>query len=318
MPHEVEILETPAVHNRGFHAAGIATMALNQLRHRLQGYRTPRPAAAPDISAALVYDDAVVRNWTDHLAHYLGGDAALPGRQILELGPGPDLGTGLLLLARGGGNYCAVDAHSLLGPDAPASHEALSDAIADLEKLDDESRRGLREVASGAGGSGGRLAYRHIPNFDLDELEENSVDLVVSHSSIEHFHDVDRTIQSLARCARAGAHFVAEIDLQTHTRWFRDHDPLNIYRYARPLYRSLCFPGSPNRVRPDDYLDSLDRHGWTNPRFYPRRVLASDYVKAVEPSLCQEFRGDVERLAWMSVVLCATRRSESRFRRSST
>ena len=47
------------------------------------------------------------------------------------------------------------------------------------------------------------------------------------------------------------AHLVAEIDLQTHTRWIRNVDPLNIYRYSGQLYGSFRFSdgdGAPARV----------------------------------------------------------------------
>lgn len=313
MPHDIEVLPSPGVHNRGYHLLGIALMSLNQLRHRVQGYRTPRPQAPGDPLEALRYDRAVVDNWLRHLTHYRGGDARLGGSDVLELGPGLDLGTGLLLLARGARSYCAVDAHPLIGANAAEKHRALANAVAEAEGLGDTALEELRLLAERAGSPSGRLAYRHLPGFALGELDDDRADLLLGHSSFEHFADMEAVIRELSRVARSGAALVTEIDLQTHTRWLRDHDPLSVYRYRKQLYRSLSFSGSPNRVRPDEYLRLLEENDFSNPRFYPRRVLDSDYVKRVEPSLARRFRGDVEQLGWMSVVLCATRRKRSRY-----
>lgn len=315
MASDIEVLARPGVHNRTFHFVGLAFMALNQWRHRIQGYRTPRPIAPRNTAEALRYDRAVVANWLRHLRSYeierpTAGSPA--DRDILELGPGLDLGTGLLLLAAGARSYLAVDAHPLLMPSPETVHRALAERIASEENLDDKQRNELLQAASSIRPDG-RLAYRHLPDFDLRSVDEESVDLVLAHSSFEHLSDVDRTLAQLSTCARSGAVLVAEIDFQTHTRWLRDQDPLNIYRYRTNLYRNFAFNGSPNRVRPDEYLEILDNHGWQDPRFFPRRVLDQRYVRAVEPALARRFRGDVEQLGWMSVVLCATRAKRPRF-----
>jgi SAM-dependent methyltransferase len=315
MPHEIELLPSPAVHNRLYHLVGIVIMSLNQMRHRIRGYRNPRPQDAPHATDALRYDRAVVENWLSHLSHYQAGEVDLKGKDILELGPGPDLGTGLILLAKGARSYTAIDAHPLVHRTSAEQHRDLAMAIAASFDLDDAGRRELVELALRPSETDSRLRYVHLPRFDLETLEPDSYDLVFSHSSLEHVSRIKRTIEQVSRTARAGARFVAEIDLQTHTRWVRDHDPLNIYRYRSSLYQSLSFSGAPNRVRPDQYIQFLEANGWTNPRIYPRRVLDPKYVHAVEPSLAKRFRGDPERLGWMSVVQCATKKKLSRFSR---
>ena len=59
------------------------------------------------------------------------------------------------------------------------------------------------------------------------------------------------------------------IDLETHSRWIRDKDPANIYRYPRWLYRLFHFPGQPNRLRPADYRQAFINAGWKNVRTSP-------------------------------------------------
>lgn len=316
MPHEIEVLPSPAVHNRLYHLAGLVIMSLNQMRHRIRGYRNPRPQDAPHATDALRYDGAVVANWLSHLSHYQASEIDLTGKDVLELGPGPDLGTGLILLAKGARSYTAVDAHALVYRTRPEQHRDLAMAIAASLELDDDQRHELVELAIDPSGRDARLRYIHLPNFDLEALDSDSFDLVLSHSSLEHVSRFKSTLEHVSRTARGGARFIAEIDLQTHTRWLRDHDPLNIYRYRSSLYKSLKFSGAPNRVRPDQYVEIFEACGWTNPRLYPRRVLDPKYVHAVEPSLAGRFRGDPERLGWMSLVLCMTKKKPNRFARA--
>ena len=71
---------------------------------------------------------------------------------------------------------------------------------------------------------------------------------------------------------------VHHIDGQTHMRWFRDHDPLNILRYPDTVYsRLLDFPGAPNRLRASDYQRLALQAGWSGEIVVNRRAPA-DYV----------------------------------------
>jgi SAM-dependent methyltransferase len=313
---EIEILRPRRIRNGIYHLVGLAFMTLNVVRHKIQGYRTPRPRMTANANEAFVYDRAVVNNWLEHLERHVGHDQAPQGLDVLELGPGPDLGTGMILLSRGARSYLAIDAHRLVTRTPAQRHRELAALIEQEEDLEHATIAPREALEAFLDGTGAALSYRHLPGFDLSTLADDSVDLVVSHSVFEHVDDVPATIRELARITRGGGHFVAEIDLQTHTRWIRDADPLNIYRYQRHVYRALSFSGSPNRVRPDEYLDAFESTGWGNPRIYPRRVLDPSYVDGVEPSLCPVFRGDPEQLGWLSIVLCATRRPAVRKRRA--
>ncbi len=319
MPDDIQVLPSPPVRNQAHHFVGLAFMALNMVRHKLRGYRTPRRHTTNDAAQAVAYDQAVVRNWRTHLEHYLGNTNPFAGRRVLEIGPGPDVGTGLFCLANGATSYLAVDAHALVHRDERDFHRDLARLITKETQCSEKLTTFLLKQAELFLNEDpdSLLTYRHLPNFDLAQIEPESVDLVVSHSCFEHLGDVERSFAQLTASLRPGAVLVSEIDLQTHTRWIRDADPLNIYRYRHRLYRSLAFSGTPNRLRPDSYLNYLESQGWGNFRLYPRRVLESSYVRRVEPTLHSRFRGDIEQLGWLSVVLCATRRGKQR-RRATT
>jgi hypothetical protein len=308
MTTDIEIVQPPALHNRLYHLVGLGFLSLNSWRHRIRGYRTPRPWFSRDAGRILEYDRAVFSNWQRHINDYLEFDLSLKGRTVLELGPGADLGTGLLWLAAGAESYAGVDAHTLVTPKTRSMHESLARLIAGadatlLERLLDAVRR-LHANEDGP------LRYRVIDGFNLEKLDLEGFDLVVSHSALEHVAKINKTIKHLSTRVSDRAHFVAEIDLQTHTRWIRDHDPLNIYRYRNNTWRTFSFSGIPNRVRPDTYLETLEKREWTDLRIYPQRVLPMEYVQQVEPALDHRFRGDPEHMSWLSIVICASRHGE--------
>ena len=312
MSTDIQIIQPPKPQNRLYHLIGLGMLALNSWRHRIQGYKTPRPWFSRDASRILDYDRAVYNNWRRHLEDYLQFELELEDRNVVELGPGTDLGTGLLWLADGAGSYTGLDAHPLVGDKTRKTHEELARLIAGadaalLERLLDAVHR-LHS------GEDGPLRYRVLDGFRISRLDLDGFDLVVSHSALEHVSNIRRTIERLSERVSDRAHLVAEIDLQTHTRWIRDHDPLNIYRYRRNTWRTFGFSGIPNRVRPDTYFEALEQNNWCDLRAWPQRVLPMDYVRQVEPSLARKFRGDPEHLSWLSVVVCASRRGERSWR----
>jgi hypothetical protein len=83
------------------YALGLVLGSTNALRHRVRGYRTPRPSGIDSHA----YATRVVERWLQHI------DPC--GKQILEVGPGSDLLTGELLLDSGAATYTAVDAFRL-------------------------------------------------------------------------------------------------------------------------------------------------------------------------------------------------------------
>jgi SAM-dependent methyltransferase len=312
MTRDIEIVQPPGPHNRLYHLVGLGFLALNSWRHRIRGYRTPRPWFSRDTGRILRYDRAVFSNWQRHLEDYLEFEFNLDGRTVLEIGPGTDLGTGLLWLAAGAESYVGVDAHTLVTGKTRGLHEELARLIAGadatlLERLLDAVRR-LHANEDGP------LRYRVMAGFNLEKLDLDGFDLVVSHSALEHVAKIERSIESLSKRVSDRAHLVAEIDLQTHTRWIRDHDPLNIYRYRNNTWRTFSFSGIPNRVRPDTYFEALEKHEWTDLRIYPQRVLPMDYVQRVEHTLDQQFRDDPEHMSWLSIVICASRSGERSWR----
>lgn len=291
-----------------FFVVGIAFLFLAKTKNVINGYSSPKPFALSERERCLSYDMQVVDEWLNQLGRYLheNGEAAIRGQDVLELGPGSDLGVGLYLLSKGATSYSACDVNDLATGVPDAFYETL---FARLPVGNRPTVGELRqEMARVKSGESSRLNYVVRPGFDLaSAFGEDAFDLVFSQAAFEHFDDIDATVFELTDVCRPGAVIVAVIDLQTHSRWIRDHDPNNIYRYPRWLYRAFWFRGAPNRVRPQGYVRALNRCGWTDIIVLPLSQLEDQGISALDNA----FRDRSDQMTLLSVVLCARKPTTS-------
>jgi hypothetical protein len=255
--------------NAGWFAVG-ATLALaNTVRHRLVGYTRPRPFGRDDLERTIDHVLGIVDRW-----QRCGLDPR--DRRILELGPGPDLGTGFVLVARGASNYTAVDRFPLAANDNADLYLALAD------------RLGVDVAATLQ-----RMHYIVGPIPMWAELSP-SFDAFVSNAALEHIADIPGTFSWMQSLGPPGAMHVHLVDAQTHMRWVRPRDHWNILRYPGWMYRLMTFPGAPNRLLGSDYLAEAQRAGLVL-SIVPEDQADEEYVRRVRPFLAGAFRDRTER-----------------------
>ena len=273
----------------------------------MRGYSTPKPFDVRDTDRAINYDFKVVGDWLAHLHQYGGREPSLVGKNVLELGPGSDLGIGLLLLAKGARSYNACDVNDLAKKVPDEFYQAFLARVERTETNPDMKQ--LRKALTAArSGSADAINYIVRGDFNLVKaFDPESIDLVFSQATFEHFDDIDATVTQLTAVCKPGAVIVAEIDLMTHSRWIRDKDPNNIYRYHERVYRLFDFRGIPNRVRPYRYRKAFKRNGWSNVTIVPR-LTRGDHRSGAS-GMSTKFRDDVNEMASLTIVLCATKGS---------
>jgi hypothetical protein len=257
-----------------YYALGIGFLALARGAHLVRGY-TARPFSDP-VQAV---------NYDVHIAEFFRAQCAaagieLRGKRILELGPGPTPGVALALLQAGASSYTSFDRY-------PAPPRLSQEYLLRLQTL------GIPTAPLFESGPITRVVRK---DFDLSAVS-GRFDVILSNAAFEHFSDVRRTLHQLTEIAAPAANLIASIDLQTHTRWIREKDPLNIYRYPNWLYRLFRFAGQPNRVRPVQYKGWLQDFGWT------QIEMAPSTQTAVFAHVQERFRDD--ELGWLSFVLRA-------------
>ncbi len=302
---ETKTIKVTHVHNYTYYCIGGLFLFLNKIRHIVQGYITPRIFPINEFQKAIEYDFDVVKNWTLYLNEYLGTNETFQDKTILELGPGADLGVGLILLSCGCKKYNAIDINNLVESVPEEFYQRLFIHIENTQgkKTDlDFIRQQLKLTQKG---TNDRLNYMCQKRFDLTIFKDEQVDYVFSQAAFEHFDNVENTIRQLSDVVKKGVILVAEIDLKTHTRWIRDMDPLNIYRYNDFIYNLFKFSGIPNRLRPLEYKRILEKYGWGNITIFPLLKVNIEYLEKVKNSLHKKYKNPLNQMDYLSIIVCA-------------
>lgn len=298
-----------ALWNGCFKAVGLAFLVLGKAKHVAKGYSRTRPISTADARACVEYDVKVVDEWLEVLQDYTGESAAqIKGRRILELGPGADFGVPLYLLSKGVGQYSSIDAFPLALQAPSELHDVMLERIGRMGSEVPVSvlKEALPSNRSGRSGRAATLQYVAKEDFDIaSTFRPDSFDFIFSQAAFEHFDDVDDVIRQVSQVARSGARLVAGVDLQTHARWLREKDPLNIYRFSERIYRFLGFRTMPNRMSVSDYERILTKYGWECIEFKNVSAVDNEYFERVKSALHPAFRKDETRTLWF--VVCATR-----------
>ena len=176
--------------NAALYLAGLILGVANGVRHRRQGYVTPRPFTGEDADRAVEYAIQVV----DRLEKRANIDWR--GARVLEVGPGPDLATGGVILSRGATSYGAVDGFDNRGQAHAKLYERLS------------ARLDFRVDPDALG-----FTLTSFPG--LDGLD-GAYDIVISNATLEHLRDLGPFFRSLHRVTAPGPRMVHHVDAQTH------------------------------------------------------------------------------------------------------
>ncbi len=285
------------VRNQIYYMAGIAFMFLSWTKYKFHGYNTPTTFDASDWKRSIEHTSTILGQWMEVLKESpVSGD-------VLELGPGGHLSTGMLLLEKGARSYCAMDIFPLAANVPIDFYKMIFDELG----LTISNPRRVEAILSAIQNKDNSLiSYIVDANFDItNSLGDRRFDLIISCAAFEHFDDVERVIARLSKHARPGCRFVHLVDFQTQSRWIRTKDPNNIYRYSDIVYWALDFPSKPNRKRPNDYISYLISNGWTNPRILCANVVDAQYLSETRRALDPQFRTEESRMDILSAIIAA-------------
>ncbi|HCW05884.1 MAG TPA: hypothetical protein DGG95_00770 [Cytophagales bacterium] len=296
-----------ALLNRFYFFVGLIFLGLARVKFALKGYNQSSFSTLK-MQNIVDYDFRVVDKWIKQLQLYTDGQDSdlIKGKSVLELGPGGDLGIGLYLLSKSVKEYTAIDTYNLIENTPSQFYELLFSKLADRSKSDIEFLKS--ELNKTLTGGSDKLNYIVSKDFDIIKaVAPKKINLIFSQAAFEHFDDINETIKGMSTVADQGAYFVAVVDLQTHSRWIRKKDPNNIYRYPNWLYGLFSFRGSPNRIRPYQYIDALQKNGWKNIKVYSDQSLSEELFNSTTKYLNKQFVHDRNEMNYLSIWLCATK-----------
>lgn len=287
--------------------SGLVFLALSKVKN-IMGYSTPKPFSINEFQRCVEYDINVVDNWIAHLTEYgMDNKSSVNGNNILELGPGSDLGVGLYLLSKSAKEYSAIDVVNLVQSVPEEFYVCLLTQLKENNKNIDTSFL-ISELNKTRNGTNDKLNYICRNDFDIvNALGSRKIDIVFSQAAFEHFDNIDETIQAISAVTVQGAILIANIDLKTHSRWIREQDPNNIYRYPKRLYGLFGYRGIPNRVRPYQYKEALERNGWENVKIEANDILSEDRYNFVKKHFDNEFIEEKNQMNYLSIWVYATK-----------
>ena len=288
-----------------YYCVGIIFLMLAKAKSLLMRY-TPKTFSMDDIERCIQYDIQVVDDWLACLKRY--APATIENKNMLELGPGSDLGIGLYLLSKSAKNYFAVDVYDLANHAPALFYESFFSFLSENLHVDVAPLVAELNVGITNADEHKRLNYICRKDFDIMKaLTPHRVDFIFSNAAFEHFNDVAKTIENISHIASTGAIFIALVDFRTHSRWIRDKDPDNIYRYPAWFYKMLSAPSTPNRVRPYQYEEALIKNGWTNITVYPVQELDDNHYNRIKNHLNKPFRDAKNQMKYLTAWICATK-----------
>jgi SAM-dependent methyltransferase len=185
------------------------------------------------------------------------------GKNILELGPGENLGVALLFLNAGAHSVTCVDRFSSLHSSEKqlATYAALEKKIG-LPLLG----RFVEEDSQGVHFSPQIRYLKNVAGEHLgDHVSPSSIDIVISRAVLEHVYDVATVLNSMDATLKPGGTMIHEID-------FRDHGmfssyglhPLTFMTFRGMLWKRMSDQnGSPNRKLLGYFRSHLERLGYT-------------------------------------------------------
>lgn len=301
------VLKAPAATNNFINFwFGLLLQVINKARRSLIGYTSAGGSDKLSPQDSIKYNQQVLNGWLQYWQKYEGNDVDLVGKTVLELGPGADLGLGALALAKGASKYFALDVFELASGKSDEYYRAGLQHVEKEERLSSAIYEDIIvQIGKSRSMDADRFKYVINPDFNLDVFAENEIDCVFSNAAFQQFDDPVRTIKQLTRVLRPGGLFLSTIDYTSHTRWIRDRDPLNIYRYPKFIYEKLRFRGSPNRFHTSEYEKALKENGWKNIKVFAMESYPEDYVRQVQKSFSAPFNDPKRDMTVATIVICA-------------
>ena len=289
-----------------YFCVGLVFLLLAKIKNKVAGY-TPKTFSMDELERCISYDINIVEDWLKHLKEYAPA-YSIADRHILELGPGSDLGVGLFLLSKSAKKYTAVDIYDLASKVSPAFYDAFFTRLQEEKAapaLIAELREELRKTQQH---DNGKLNYVCRSDFNfVDSIGDDRVDVIFSNAAFEHFSDFQHTIRDLSKVVAPGSVLIISIDLRTHSRWIRDKDPNNIYRYPNWLYKLFRFQSSPNRVRPYQYQYALEQNGWRDVCIQPEMRLDDKRLVYFQDYLNKRFKDACNQMDYLTIWICAVK-----------
>ena len=243
---------------------------------RLKRFRWLRASIPPVLEADVSYTLHIARSYLRVLTDR---GLNLSDIEILELGPGQNLGA-QLILASHGARVTVADRY--LTPWDRTYHPRF---YARLHRRWDGPASALEHVIAARGYPESAIRCVPIPIERFEKTATRRFDVVLSNAVLEHIYDPRAACHALARITKPdGIHF-HQIDLRDHKNFLRPLEFLidDDESYRREFDRRKG--GRGNRWRLSEWVEEFKKEGFTIESAYGNDFIPDDYSHAFLPRL---------------------------------
>lgn len=172
------------------------------------------------------------------------------GFNLLELGPGDSISTGIIASTRGSRQTILVDSGNF-------ASKKVDSYITLLEKLDLDIPESFIDILEGT-----NTIYLTEGINSLKDIDSSSIDVVVSNAVLEHIYleEFEETLHELYRIQKHGGMSYHRIDYKDHLS-----QSLNSLRFSKNIWEKPWFAKSgfyTNRLRAVDVVMHFERQGY--------------------------------------------------------
>ncbi len=192
----------------------------------------------------------------------------LIGANILEIGPGDNLGLAVSLIGMGAKKVTCLDKFT---PKRNSKWEKLFYERL-LENMPPNERRRAKEaIILKEKVSFRKRKIRYLQGKGIEEFTEGQYDIIISHSVLEHVQNLEKTFENMDRLLSRGGLMVHSVDLRDHKMFTTlNLHPLTFLTFSDGLWEAMrSHSGRPNRKGIQTYRRLLSQQKY----LYTIRIL---------------------------------------------
>jgi len=252
-----------------------------------------------------IYNIGIHHYYSNFMEEYLGRDTK---PRVLEIGPGINLGTGLIFAMTGSRKYYGLDIYKdpdLFGaPQYESIVKLLSLIAPDRIRMPIDAVMKIRDGQVSFDKDKIEYLYPH-QSYDIP-VTDGSLDFVFSHATFEHIADPLKTIAAIHRVLRKGGITAHQIDLRDHRDFSR---PLEFLKIDAGTWKNeykdpARAPWYMNRWRASEFKGAFEKQGFQVLKLQPNENYPVS--EELRKSLHQDFQKySLEDLSIVGVLIIA-------------